>query len=409
MTEQITHDYEAERAVLAACLVSKPARTEARKVLTGKDFDSPIHEVIWDAMSRLDRHDKPVDPVTINALVSSQRGAPQVMLDLVTAFAQPDQVTHHAAIVRSWATKRRIYSLATSVQQKALNPDANAVGFAATVANQFAAIRDSGSLGDDITAMTLDEMSELEEPDMDWVIEGLLERGDRLILTGGEGLGKSTMLRQIAIYAAAGLHPFKFGRRIPPIKALIYDSENSRNQIRRKIEPLRLDAAQRGQRSPGQYVMIDCPGRIDLTRDRDLARLHNLLDAQQPDVVVIGPLYRLVPRALQTDDEASPLLAALDTIKDRGIALLIEAHAGHAHGANGREWRPRGSSALMGWPEFGLGMKPVEDSTHYCDVLPWRGARDERAWPTRLRRDERTFTWTDIGDHSMPRETQEAS
>jgi RecA-family ATPase len=40
------------------------------------------------------------------------------------------------------------------------------------------------------------------------VIPGLLERRDRLMLTGEEGLGKSYLLRQIAVMAAAGLDPF---------------------------------------------------------------------------------------------------------------------------------------------------------------------------------------------------------
>ena len=74
--------------------------------------------------------------------------------------------------------------------------------------------------------------------------------------------------------------------------------------------------------------------------------------------MVIGPLYRLIPRAIMSDDDASPLLANLDTICDRGIALIIEAHAGHVTNRDGeRDLRPRGSSALMGWPEFGLGLK----------------------------------------------------
>ena len=73
-------------------------------------------------------------------------------------------------------------------------------------------------------------------------------------------------------------------------------------------------------------------------------------------ILAIGPLSRLVPRALQTDDEAAPVLAALDTIRDRDIALLIEAHAGHTVGKGGqRDLRPRGSSALLGWPGLGVG------------------------------------------------------
>ncbi|MBK0297059.1 hypothetical protein IAE22_34985, partial [Bacillus sp. S34] len=78
----------------------------------------------------------------------------------------------------------------------------------------------------------------------------------------------------------------------------------------------------------------------------------------RPDVLFIGPLYRLIPRAINSDDDAAPLLAALDTLRDRGLAMVIEAHAGHAVGHGGeRDLRPRGSAALLGWPEFGLGLR----------------------------------------------------
>ncbi len=44
----------------------------------------------------------------------------------------------------------------------------------------------------------------------------------------------------------------------------------------------------------------------------------------------------------------------------------------------------------MRWPEFGYGLRPVEDERSAEQdrarrVIPWRGARDERQWPTFLR------------------------
>jgi RecA-family ATPase len=269
-------------------------------------------------------------------------------------------------------------------------PDINAVGFAAKVANQFAAIRDSG-VADDVTAVLLDELLAEGDDEPDWLIPGYLERRDRLMLTGEEGLGKSHLLRQIALHAAAGMDPWDASKRYRPIKATIIDCENTRAQVRRKLRGAHQFVG-RFSADVAQRVMVECSSRMDITRDKDLARIHHLLDAQQPDLVIIGPLYRLVPRALQTDDDAAPVLAALDTIRDRGISLLIEAHAGHALGKGGtRDMRPRGSSALLGWPEFGLGMRGI-GTEGYADLVPWRGNREERDWPQRLRKAD-GFRW----------------
>ena len=394
-------DRIAEQALLAACLETKTARDEARRHITRADFDQPAHMAIWDAMSELDRHGKQVNHVTVLAALGSDRHSIEVMPTLATTMGLPDSVAEYASIIRGWSVRRKIDTAAMIARERAFNPDTNAGTFAANVASEFIAIRDGGAAAsDDITALTARELLEQQDDEPDWLIPGLLERRDRLILTGEEGLGKSHMLRQIAVHIAAGLDPFHDKGRIPEGRALIVDCENTWSQVRRKLRPAVEYAASRGS-DPSDRLVVDCTNRMDITRDRDLARVHQLLDAYQPDVVVIGPLYRLVPRALQTDDDTAPVLAALDTIRDRGAALLMEAHAGHAlKGGSVRDMRPRGSSSLMGWPEFGFGMRAVSDGI--ADFIPWRGQREERDWPQRVRRSH-GFRWmpmTDLTDYS---------
>src|SRR5699024_8662 len=76
--------------------------------------------------------------------------------------------------------------------------------------------------------------------------------------------------------------------------------------------------------------------------------------------------------------------AALDTLRDRGLAMLMQAHIPKAQDTNGkRNLAPRGSSALMAWPEVGLGLAASDD--HFrADVIPWRGHRAKnRGRPTK--------------------------
>jgi hypothetical protein len=392
VTEQL-YDRTAEQSVLAVCMISRPARDEARRHLSGGDFYDPKHEVLWDAMARLDRFDKAVDPTTVLAAVNHNREVIELLPNLVTTVGIPEHVSDYADVVRSWAMRRRLVDEAIRVQAHAMNPAANVAGFAAQVATRFATLRDSG-ITDDAQSITLDEL--LAEPDdePDWLIPGLLERRDRMILTGEEGLGKSYLLRQIAVMAAAGLDPFDPGKRFKPLSVTIFDCENSERQVKRKVRPVVEFARRVGTGHPGQVNLL-CSPRVDITRDKDLARLHFELDATRPDILVIGPLYRLTQGALQNDDDAAPVLAALDTLRDRDISLLIEAHAGHGVGQGGqRNLRPRGSSALLGWPEFGYGMRDIGGG--FVDVVPWRGDRDERWWPSRVRRAPDHIRWIPV-------------
>jgi hypothetical protein len=388
----VNHDRNAELAVLACCLQSTVARDEAKKHLTGTDFYVPAHERVWDAMTAMDRKGIKVDPAGLLSAVSGTADA-SLVPPCCTYPAVAASVADHARVVRAWGTKRRLYDEALRVQQRALTPALEAETLAAETVTRFTQVRDSG-ITEDVSSITLGELLASKDDEPDWLIPDLLERRDRLILTGEEGLGKSFLLRQIAIMAAAGLHPFDDLMHIRPVRVMIVDCENSESQVRRKARGIVAHAGYHGKGDPNMVNLL-CSPRIDITRDRDLARIHYELDATQPELVVIGPLYRLTSRAIQSDDEAAPLLAALDTIRDRGCALLMEAHAGHALGKGGtRDLRPRGSSALMGWPEFGYGLKAIAPG--YADMVPWRGDRDARAFPGRIKHDREGIRWLPI-------------
>lgn len=212
--------------------------------------------------------------------------------------------------------------------------------------------------------------------------------GERMIPTHN-----STLVRQIAVMAAAGVHP-TLQVQIPPVRVLVVDVENTEKQWRRAVRTLTLKARLAGTADPAETMHLACHARMDLTTDRDLGAVHRLVDEHDPELLLIGPIYRLIPRAINSDDDAAPVIAALDTLRERGLTLVLEAHAGHALGADGhRNLRPRGSAALLGWPEFGLGI--AHDTAEVLEqgqtptqfrLVRWRGDRDERAWPESLRR-----------------------
>lgn len=224
------------------------------------------------------------------------------------------------------------------------------------------------------------------EAEHDWVVPDFLERSDRFVITGHEGLGKSMMLRQAAVMTAAGLS-FVTARPIPPKRVLVIDVENSERMWRRTSRRIWESAKTKGH-DVEDRLWVACHGRLDLTRGDHLSSMHRLIDQHQPDMMVIGPLYKLTSKAITSDDDAAPIITALDSIRDKGITMMLETHMGHSQGANGdRNVRPRGSAALLGWPEFGVGLAPAKNDPGeggkgaVVDMIHWRGQRDERDWP----------------------------
>jgi len=230
----------------------------------------------------------------------------------------------------------------------------------------------------------------------DWVIEGILERGDRLIWTGSEGLGKSVAGRQFAICAAAGLHPFS-SEAAQPRRVLWIDCENSERQGRRHFRKLERTAAAKGRPVPaGGMRLIHRPEGIDLTRDEDAAWLLERVHAHQPELLYIGPLYRLHATDVNDETAARKVCAVLDQARVKSdCALIVEGHSPHGESNGVRPVRPIGSSLFRRWPEFGFGISPARDENPCREVVvrAWRGARDERHWPRFLIWGESADEW----------------
>jgi 5S rRNA maturation endonuclease (ribonuclease M5) len=225
-------------------------------------------------------------------------------------------------------------------------------------------------------------LAEVDAP-YDWIVENILERGDRLIWTGFEGLGKSVTMRQIAVGAAAGIHPFT-GEFCQPRKVLWIDCENSDRQGRRHFRKLERTTVMKGRRVPdGGMRLIHRPNGLDLLGEEDAAWLIERVTAHKPDLLYIGPLYRLHDGDFNDERIVRLVTKVLDQARLKAdCALMAEHHSPNGDGAN-RSVRPIGSSLLRRWPELGYGIAPASDDDPCTEVrvLPWRGNRDERHWP----------------------------
>jgi hypothetical protein len=241
-------------------------------------------------------------------------------------------------------------------------------------------------------APDLHEFLAVEDEAYDWLIHGILERGDRLVWTGTEGAGKSVQVRILAVALAAGLHPFKRAT-MSPARVLYIDCENSERKTRKHFRGLEKVARLRGQRVPDGNLRIICkPQGVNLLSENGAAWLMERVTAHKPDLLCIGPFYRLHEADMNDERAARMATVILDQARAKtGCAIITEAHAPHGEGPI-RPVRPVGSSLLMRWPELGMGIRPAPDSDRAesghkttMDVVMWRGPRDdEYRWPTQL-------------------------
>jgi replicative DNA helicase len=402
----VPRDVWAERSFVGGLLAAERI-PDGLKVDQGDVWDPHLNRVL-SAILTLNTAGKPCDAVSVRTelLRMGERGQAvdgAWLADLMLEGAPAGSLGHHAGSLRSLAVRRQVVRLATQALQQANNPSSDPYDVAALLHVDSGELADSA--GEEGPQRTTDLHGFLSgEDSYDWLVPGLLERGDRLLLTGGEGSGKSVLSRMLAVTTAAGVHPFK-GTRIDPAQVLLVDLENGTRHLRRALRGLSEHAQRIGRPVPaGGLVVESRPSGVDLTKTEDRTWLSRLCQTVRPQLLVIGPLYRMHAADMNAEEPARALTRTIDAIRaEHGCSIVMETHAPHGQAGQIRSLRPVGSSLFLRWPEFGYGLRPKGNDGAVMSLMAWRGPRDERDFPPMLARGgEQEWPWAPYTGITVP-------
>jgi hypothetical protein len=238
-----------------------------------------------------------------------------------------------------------------------------------------------------------DFVAETDVDTYEWLIPGLLERRERVIVVAAEGIGKTMLARQVAITTSWGVQPFTF-QRMPAIRTLTVDLENPEKIIRRSTRSIIKESQNMGYSLKGRAHLLIKPDGLNLLSANDRLLLENHMDEIQPELLVLGPLYKSFtdPGTKTSEAVIIEVVKYLDTLRTvYNCALWLEHHAPLGETLTNRVLRPMGSAVWSRWPEFGISLQPDPTSMgeYVYDVKHFRGERDERHWPTKMKRGKR--------------------
>lgn len=244
-----------------------------------------------------------------------------------------------------------------------------------------------------------DELNEDDHP-ADWIIPDLLERDWVVMITGPNGGGKSTMCLQIALGAALGVHPWD-ARDITPRRVLYIDAENSPGVVARKKRIANRMVAM-AEQTTVENIRFRF-GTVNLADVSDRLRLEHHMQSYQPDLVVLGPIYKMYTSSDSDSwrSEAQAVQSWIDkTRRKYGFGTLIEGHPPKGDG-NGQ---PKGDSSWGSWPYFGFQIALDHDDRRVADLTPWRYPREPVSMPLRVGwgfddalSKARRLMWTPVG------------
>jgi hypothetical protein len=391
-------DLAAERAIIGACLTFDSAIPDAAGIVEPEDFYHPAHREAWAAI--LAQYQAGQRPDVLSVAHDCQIATEAILRDIWndSGSYSVSNVARYANTVADWRLRRDLIHAAAAITQ--LAQDGTDAGEAADRAREILSTIET-PVGKGAPDPDVDSFIAASPTEYDWLIPGFLERQDRLIATAGEGGGKSVLLAQIAVQAAAGIHPWTL-ESIPPVNVTLIDLENPRRLVSRRMSWLRSKVNR--PFDPQRLRVHSATGGINLASRTDRRWLTERVLANHTDLLVIGPVYRMSAGVaakgdIGGEDQARTITRALDELRTRcDVTLIMETHAPHGNGF-GRDLRPFGASLWLRWPEFGIGLRRDPDKDGRYEIEHWRGARDERVWPKALHRatDGRTaghWPWT---------------
>jgi hypothetical protein len=389
------HDIEAERYVLAAMMTHASAIEAAAQVLDPESFYRPHHQVIFRTLVLMMAAGESVDPVSLRSWLlkdgdGKALGADGLYtIELFGLPAVPAMMSTYARMVARCALRRRMVEIGTRMAMQARSSD---VDEAALVERGHQALDEvmSGGAGSGMAmqVQSADEVADAPDIDTVPVIQGLLNRYERVLTVGPPGSGKSVLSLQMAFTTGAGIGAFNHSLRCEPQQVLVMDFENPPHIVQRRFRTFRNIAADYPGWDGKRVGLLHKPGGVNLTRPRDAYAVAQLIKRSGASLVVAGPLYKMISGS-KRDLEAYDALANFwDRMReDFGIALWMEAHPPFGAGESAkREMRPEGSNVWEKWPEFGFGLQwasKKHDGAHGgLEWLGFRGEREEgRPWP----------------------------
>lgn len=382
--QTIPHDFQAEEALIGSMLLSIEAVIEGIDSCLPEDFYNPLNARVFTAIRNLFARGIKIDPVTIAGELNDAEVASK-LVNMSLNVPSWKNASEYGAIILKHSSSRKLIGEIETYRNLLLIGE-NPYEIASGMGKMLTGVGSMRSL--EPQAMTISQLVANAEAIAPVVIPGMMHQDYRTIVVAEEGAGKSLLLRTIAMSLSQGIHPFSH-KPIEPKRVLIIDLENPTQAITETAEPyMKHMAARVGVAFDEERLKVyRRPGGIEIRNLSDKAEVQREIAAHKPDLVVIGPIYKMYRRQPNEtyEDSADSAMAVLDDLRTRyKFALVMEHHAAKGK-AGERDLTPMGSQRWMAWPEIGISLYKDKVDETMLNVKRFRGDRLQGVtWPDRI-------------------------
>lgn len=230
-TRHLPQDIEAEKSVLAACLLDQTARVDILPLLHAKYFYSQSHAIIFQAIFDMDQSNTPLDTISLADHLRaegtlSKIGGREYLLELADNTFAITNWQHHAHIVKRTAILRELIMACTKISAYAYNTPDNLNEVVEVCEKTLLDVTEQkvSSSFKNISTLLSEAFEQLTEQskeknaivgvpsgfaDIDKLFHGF-RGGDLIILAARPGVGKTSFALNIATNAVKAGFPVIF-------------------------------------------------------------------------------------------------------------------------------------------------------------------------------------------------------
>ena len=218
----------------------------------------------------------------------------------------------------------------------------------------------------------------LQEPllPVEWLVEPLIAKGNRVVVYGEFGSMKSWLLLHLALHLAAGLpwlgkFPIAEARRV-----LYIDEEMNERTLRRRIQRLA-----RGAGIGSSVLEFRAMSRVGV-RFHELGgkALLSALEKSQfdPDVIIVEAFRRVLVGSENDAEEVAAFWRNVEPILKAGKTLIISHHMRkpNAQGNNANRDRASGSTDILGGADDGFAVQRSSKDSVVIECIKCREAEE---------------------------------
>ena len=407
-TPEIPSNIEAEESYIGALLLDANKLLDSMSLLSAENFYRPLNGQIFSVILEFASRGEYIDYVTVqNGL--RDRGI-TIELGTLSYLQMNTPGTHGASrwaqiILEKSDARRTLHALDDAAKDiyEGVSPYETSIN----LGKELALLGTSPDRTPE--SLTLEEWIELSklESSSPVIVPGIMNQGWRTIVVGGEGVAKTTILRTISMAAAQGHHPFWFSSKIVPRRVLYIDLENplevlGEPHVENFIKHIKMNDPE--TYDPSRLKVWRRPGGINIRTQRDRADLQREIINHQPELVCVGPLYKMYSGSSteRLDESAEEAMRVLDDLRTKyNFGLLMEHHAPKGQAGQKRDMTPFGSSSWLRWPEVGVSLYTDKTDPRVVNVRRFRGDRlGSVAWPDQVLRSTQTIISGRWDDHA---------